>query len=341
MTQQVDGGAAEAQLYSLTCQLLTIHESLLRDRNRNVAFFEALRRSLTKGGTVLDIGSGSGVWAIAAAKLGADQVVAIEQEPLLVGLISNLAQENGVADRVRVVQGNSTQVQLDIQCDVVISETIGHVIFDEQIVQIMIDARRRFLKPGGVLIPGGVTLLAAPAHYCASDQLPAGISGDFSYFESLILNVPVGLTDKNRLELIGEPRELLRVDLSTVEAMPDLSNLHASWGQLETKNINCFAVWAEVSLVQGINVETIKTTSWSTTVYRTKPFNQPQGDAEFKLGLTSNTNYWTTALTGAELREEASYSPAFAGRELLARSRMTGDLFKNLKFGLQQDLNDA
>ena len=337
MTEQIDGAAAEAQLYDHTSQLLTIHESLLRDAARNTALFEALRKSLAKGATVLDIGSGSGVWAIASAQMGADRVVAIEQEPLLAGLINNLALENGVADRVQVIQGNSAQIQLDIKCDLVISETIGHLIFDEQIVQIMIDARQRFLRPGGVLIPNAVTLLVAPANYSGTGKLPAGITGDFSYFESLILNVPVGLTNKNRLELLGEPRELLRVDLSTVEAMPDLSNLRALWKQLETRNINCFAVWAEVALAEGISVRTLDTTSWSTTVYRTKSFAQARGDVEFALKLTSSTNYWTTSLTGTKRREESSYSPAFAGRELLARSRMAPALFENLKFGLPQN----
>jgi precorrin-6B methylase 2 len=331
--EQGDGAAAEAQLYAHACRLLTIHESLLRDASRNSAFFNALSRSLTTGATVLDIGSGSGVWAIIAARLGAARVVAIEQEPLLIGLIRSLARENGVADRVEVVQGNSMQVQLELECDLVISETIGHLIFDEQIVQIMIDARRRFLKSGGILIPRAVRLLAAPAHYSGTEKLPAGISGDFSYFESLLLNVPVDLNDKNQIELLGDCRELLQVDLTTVETMPDLSVLRASWGQLETRGVNCFAVWADISLIDGIDVETINTTSWSAIVYRTKPFAQSPGDVEFTLKLTTDTNYWSTTLTGAERHEESSYSPALVGTELLARSRMAGPLFDKLRFG--------
>src|SRR5262249_32730904 len=136
----------EAQLYDLTCQLLKIHESLLKDVNRNRAFYEALKQSVRKGSRVLDIGSGTGIWAITAARLGAERGVAVEGETLLVGLIRAVARDNGVSEQVEVIQADVGQVSLEKEFDVVVSETIGHLIFDEQIVQIMIDARKRFLK---------------------------------------------------------------------------------------------------------------------------------------------------------------------------------------------------
>ena len=329
MTEQ---SVAEAQLYDHTCQLLSVHQSLLKDSNRNRAFYRALEESVGQDSSVLDIGSGTGIWAITAAKMGAKRVVAIEQEALLVGLIRALARENGVADRVEVIQGNAAQIKLGKEFDVIVSETIGHLIFDEEIVQIMIDARKRFLKPDGALIPNAVALVVAPAHLAKEQEnLPAGIQMNYEYFESLLLNVPVGSADKSQLEILGEPRDLVRIDLGTVESRPDLTGLKAVWPNLQTKAVNGFAVWAEASLSQEVSVATINTTSWSTLVYPIRPFQAEAGKLELDLMLTSNTNYWTVTLSKGEEREVQSYSPAFAGTELLAQSRATADTLAHLR----------
>jgi precorrin-6B methylase 2 len=328
---QAEAAAAEGQLYNLASQLLTIHESLLKDSARNEAFFAALTASINQDSMVLDIGSGTGLWAIAAAQLGAKHVVAIEQQPLLIGLIRSLARDNGVADRVQVVEGWSTQIQMDAKFDVVISETIGHLVFDEQIVQIMIDARERFLKPEGVLIPHSVTLVVAPAYLDRPARLPIGIPAQYAYFDSLLLNVPVGLTDKKHLKIVGPPKELVRVDLRSVTTPPDLNNLEARWDRSDTEEFNCFAVWAVAGLTAEINIATMQTSSWSTTVYRINPFKENQGDLNFTLALTSQTNYWTATLSNGQHKEAQSYSPAFAGSELLAQTRINTEAFNHLR----------
>ena len=177
-----DYNDVEAKLYNHTHQLVKAHETLLADANRNRLFYRALKKTVRRGTNVLDIGSGTGIWAILAAKMGAKRVVAIEAEPLLIGLLKTLARENGVASRVEVIEGDSRQVELDNEFDIIISETIGNLVFDEQVVPIMIDARERFLKPGGVLIPETVAVVAAAAHLKRRHKrLPAGIPLEYGY----------------------------------------------------------------------------------------------------------------------------------------------------------------
>ncbi|WP_309667137.1 50S ribosomal protein L11 methyltransferase [Tabrizicola sp.] len=320
---------AQARLYDHVNQLLAGHEKLLSDGNRNRLFYQALKNSITSESCVLDIGSGTGVWAIAAACLGARRVVAVEQDQLLIGLIKALAQANGVANRVEVVQGDALQVELSREFDIVISETIGHLVFDEQIVPIMIAARERFLKPDGVLIPQTVSLVAAPAHFESQRKLPADIPVEYGYFESLLLNHPVGLTDRTKLKIMREPQELIRSDLTGIKSSPDLNNLAARWEVQETNQINCFAVWAEMTLTPGVRLETLNTSSWSPMIYRISRFKQEQGTLEFKLTLTSICNYWTAILTNDQSREAQSYSPASAATVLLARMRTDLDLLNH------------
>jgi len=327
-----DHNEVEGQLYNHTNQLLRAHETLLSDGNRNRSFYRALKRTVTKTSSVLDIGSGTGVWAVAAAKLGARRVVAVEEEPLLIGLIKQIARDNGFASKVEVVQGDSRQIQLGQEFDIVISETIGHLVFDEPIVPIMIDARKRFLKSGGILIPGAVALVAAGAHLNIGRQtLPASVPIDQSGFQSLSLNSPIALQSRAQLRIRTDPQKLIAVDLMQIEAPPDLDNLAARWQNLDARKINCFAVWAEATLAPRVNVIARHTTSWLPMVYRVKPFSGKRGDIEFRLSLSSKTNYWTATLTSDGAEEVQSFSPAFAAAELLARTRTDHDVFSHAK----------
>jgi SAM-dependent methyltransferase len=324
----------EGRLYQDAFQILKVHELLLRDEVRNSAFYRALEASVTPASRVLDIGSGCGLWAIVAARLGAQKVVAVEREPLLIGLIKALAYDHGVADRVEVVLGDSRQLPLAREFDIVVSETIGHVVFDEQIVPIMIDARERFLKPGGRLIPETVALVAAPAHFpMGSVKLPAGIPEEFSYFRSLARHMPVVLTDKRQVQLAGETRRLVHVDLPTVTAasLQDLTKLTAAWNIDGAQRIDCVLVWAEVGLGNGLGVQTIDTSSWTATIYRFAPFAQPQGELRFDLALEALTNRWTVSLTSGESFASQSYSPAIAATELLAQTRLEPAQFRQMQ----------
>ena len=316
---------AEARLYNHTDQLLKGHETLLRDARRNQVFYQALAATVTNDSHVLDIGSGSGIWAVAAARLGARRVVAIEHEPLLIGVIREFARESGVAEKITVIQGDSRAVDLAREFDVVISETLGHLIFDEPLLPVMIDARERFLKSEGTLIPQSVSLVAAGAHLREpDDDLPVGIPLSHRGLAKLALNIPVGLSDQSDrkgLTILTEARELVQVDLRSAGTAPDLSDLTANWESADVSQINCFAVWAEIQVTRDLRLRTIETTSWMPMIYRIKPFHPPQGALKFVLTLTGKSNYWTASLAGGELQEEQNYSPAQAATELVAGSR--------------------
>ena len=296
---------------------------LLNDEVRNRAFWSAIRKHVRPGSSVLDIGSGTGIWAIAAALSGAERVVAVERDALLIPIIKNNLKENGVSDRVEVVHANSRRLKLNERFDLIVSETIGNQAFEEGIVPIMKDARERFLKPGGVLIPSQVAFVAAAAHF-ENDlkESPAGVSMKYSYFQSLNLNVPLVLTNKSGLKIISSPKHLTRVDLNQANQSPDLSNLTAQWKYTDATRVNCFAVWAEMNLAKGVKISTLKTSSWSPVIYSIKPFKQSRGNLEFTLNMTQETHYWSAALSSKHEKEMHSYSPVFAYTSLMTHIKM-------------------
>lgn len=124
------------------------------------AYDEALRRAVTPGCTVIDIGAGFGMFSLLAAKYGAGKVIAIEPDPSI-ELVMPLAQANGFADRIEIVRDISTRYTPEQKADVIVADCRGNLPLFQHHISTIRDARERLLAPGGVLIPLRDTLRMA------------------------------------------------------------------------------------------------------------------------------------------------------------------------------------
>jgi 2-polyprenyl-3-methyl-5-hydroxy-6-metoxy-1,4-benzoquinol methylase len=310
-------------VYLHTHHIFRAHEPLLSDTNRNRAFYRALEEHITPDSTVLDIGTGTGIWAIVAARLGAKRVVAVEKDEMLIPIVKSLTRENGVEGKVEVVKTDSRELKLGERFDCIISETIGNQGFEEEIVPIMIDARKRFLKPGGTLIPNSLRLIAAAGHIKnAHKKMPAGVPLKAAYFETLNLNIPIVLLNKSRLKTLSKPEVMVEADLLTIKSPPDMSNMTARWKMSDLSQVNCFAVWAEFSLTKSEKLSTVDTSSWSPIIYLIKPFDQERGEIEFTLNLSGKSHHWSAALSRKGNKSVQAYSPIFAYTALMTQIKM-------------------
>lgn len=127
-------------------------------------YAEALRRAVTPGCTVIDLGAAFGVFALLACKYGAGHVVAIEPDPSI-ELLMPLAKANGVADRITIVRDLSTNYTPETKADVIVSDCRGTVSLFQHHIATLADARARLLAPGGTLLPMRDTLNIALAHW--------------------------------------------------------------------------------------------------------------------------------------------------------------------------------
>ena len=115
------------------------------------AYAIVLRKTVTPNSVVLDIGAGTGIFALLACRYGARRVYAIEP-----GDAINLAREmsagNGYSGRLVCIQSLSTKVVLPEKADIIISDLGGLLPLFGRHIPTIIDARERFLAPGGALI---------------------------------------------------------------------------------------------------------------------------------------------------------------------------------------------
>ncbi len=125
---------------------------MLADRVRTEAYVRALRQAVTPGCTVLEIGSGTGLFAMLARRWGAGRVFAVEVLDTI-DLAPEIAEANGLADGIEFMRGFSTRLNLPTRADVLISDLRGTLPLHQMHIPSIIDARERLLAPGGVQIP--------------------------------------------------------------------------------------------------------------------------------------------------------------------------------------------
>jgi len=110
---------------------------------------KALEKHLQAGAEVIDVGTGSGVLAITAAKLGAGKVLAVDLDPLAVKVAGANIDANNVSSRVEVQPGNLL-LGVERAADLVVANIIADVIMD------LSDQVWQRLKNEGLFIASGI-----------------------------------------------------------------------------------------------------------------------------------------------------------------------------------------
>ena len=141
---------------------------MIADSVRTEAYARALRGTIKADSVVLDIGTGTGLFALLACRFGARHVYALEPGDAI-AIAREIARANGYAARITFIQGMSERIELPEPVDVIVSDLRGVLPLHQRSVPSILDARRRFLAPGGTLIPARdrlmVSLVDAPNLY--------------------------------------------------------------------------------------------------------------------------------------------------------------------------------
>lgn len=141
--------------------MIAYHKMLIEDKARCEAFRRAIHQIVKRGDTVADIGTGSGLLAYFALLAGASKVYAIEKGTIIEDA-KKVAMANSFAEKIDFIKGLSTEVNLPEKVDVVVSELLGPFALEENIVKYLVDAKTRFLKKGGKMIPFLIEMHIAP-----------------------------------------------------------------------------------------------------------------------------------------------------------------------------------
>lgn len=134
-----------------------IHEEMLKDEVRTLTYRNAIyhNKHLFKDKVVLDVGSGTGILSMFAAKAGAKKVIGIEYSNIAVQS-KQIIKDNHLDDVVEILQCKVEEATLPDgieKVDVIISEWMGYCLFYESMLNTVLFARDKWLAPDGVLFP--------------------------------------------------------------------------------------------------------------------------------------------------------------------------------------------
>lgn len=223
--------------------MLSYHVGMLTDHVRMESYHKAIQSNAGShfhGKVVLDVGAGTGILSIWAAQAGAARVYAVEATAVAEHA-RTLVKAHGVEDTVVVLQGKMEELELPELVDVVLSEWMGYFLLRESMVQSVLYARDRWLKPTGVMYPSHASImLAALDEPGFTDAVASEVDKEMSAYDGtaadLVANHSLrfdALRDKFKAEnvnyyyhqawqgslgrkaAVGSPQTLLSVDMHT------------------------------------------------------------------------------------------------------------------------------
>jgi protein arginine N-methyltransferase 1 len=187
---------------------LAEHRSYLVDERRLARYASAIDQVVKPGDTVADLGCGFGILGLLCLKAGAAKAWGIDGTDA-VEIAAETARRLGFGDQYACVNEQTFRAELPEKVDVLICDHVGYFGIDYGILNLMIDARRRMLKPGGRMIPERLRLYLAGVRSRACRSLldtweTSDVPADFNWLRSYAVSTkhPV---DYRPAEIVTEP----------------------------------------------------------------------------------------------------------------------------------------
>lgn len=205
-----------------------IHEEMLKDEVRTVAYRDSmyLNPHLIKDKVVLDVGCGTGILSMFAARSGAKHVYGVDCSNII-DQARIIVKENGLADKVTLLKGKIEDLVLPVdKVDVIVSEWMGYALFYESMLNSVLFARDKWLTPEGIMLPDRATVYLSAIEDADYKRGKVhwweNVYGfDMSCMKKVVTSEPiVDIVDYN--QQVTEEQPIFTIDAKTVK-VEDLS----------------------------------------------------------------------------------------------------------------------
>lgn len=257
------------------------HFAMLNDTQRNAALSEALLRQVPQGAVVLDVGTGTGLLAMAAVRAGASHVYTCEENPLLAEIARQIIAEHDMSSVITVFDTRSTGLrvghELERPVDMLVSEIVDCGLIGEGLLPTVRHAREHLLAPDGGMVPVAARLWGQLVHSDAISNLNRVHTADGRNVS--LMNVaatqghfPVRLSTWPH-RLLSEPVELAHFDLRHDSLLPDGRDLAVP--VTAPGEAQALVAWFEMDLGSGLLLENSPRDTASHWMQAFIPFDKP------------------------------------------------------------------
>lgn len=203
------------------------HVPMMNEQNRNQAYYDALKAVVTNQSTVFEIGTGSGLLAMMAAKLGAKQVTTCESVPLIAETAQQIIKDNHFENSINVIAKKSTDISIGqdmpAQADILVSEIFSSELLGEYVLPSLEDAKRRLLKPQGKVIPAAGSIMIG---LFTGDDIKRNLLVEDSFgfnlqgFNTIVSNKRMIARNDLNIELLSGGIEAFNFDFEGEDSFP-------------------------------------------------------------------------------------------------------------------------
>lgn len=284
---------------------ISIHETMLADTVRLDSYAQALAKYVTPDDVVLDLGTGSGILSFLAAKQHPKKLYSIDHGEMIENA-RLVAAHNGF-DNITFIKSPSQNVSLPEKIDILVQEQMGSWLFNENMIESVLDVRDRLLKVGGKILPGKFELFIEPIQLNDEDRVPflweqniANIS--FDHLKTLKTQLGAAhfqtTIKPHQVErFLCQPKAIFTFDLATLRKVDIPTTLHYRRMVTTGGRLDGFCLYFNAIFDDQISFSTVPVragkahTHWSIPLYRVEASAQRPGDVlEFTLRLNDLRN---------------------------------------------------
>uniref|UniRef100_A0A3Q3PZ05 type I protein arginine methyltransferase n=1 Tax=Monopterus albus TaxID=43700 RepID=A0A3Q3PZ05_MONAL len=197
-----------------------IHEEMRKVRTESYRDFMYSNPDVFKNKVVLDVGCGTGILSMFAARAGAKEVISVDQSDIIYQAM-DIVRSNHLEDKITLIKGRVEDISLPVEkVDIIISEWMGYFLLFESMLDSVLYARDRYLADGGSVYPDLCNISLAAVGDTEKHQDHIGFWDDVYGFNMMCMKkavVPEALVEVVKADtLISDPTVIQTFDCNRV-----------------------------------------------------------------------------------------------------------------------------
>ncbi|AKB61542.1 50S ribosomal protein L11 methyltransferase [Methanosarcina mazei] len=285
----------------VTFNSIYTHEMMIADKVRINSYYKAIRRYVKSGDIVVDLGTGTGILSLFSAQQNPKKIYAIDHSDFI-NIARKIARYNNI-NNITFVQTNSRDFKPIEKVDIILHEQLGQALFNENMIENILDLKKRILKETGKILPGKFELFLEPICLKEEYKIPYiwennifGLDFNFLKHDDEIEKYKPRFYENQSIEhhsidhFLCEPQSILSFDLNKINDANEIPKfIEASKEVVQSGLMDGLCLYFKVIFDDEINFDTSPLharTHWSNPLFRTESKHYNDGEIiSFKLTM--------------------------------------------------------